>query len=475
LTGRLMEGHRYDDGLHQALEAKEQCAIGEETRTLAAITLQSLFSKYPTLAGMTGTALEDADEYRDVYGRTVLPIPPQRPSCRIDERSNHATRAEKVAAIIDQIEQAHARGQPVLVGTTSISHSEHMASALQSRGWTATLRPGARHFAVLNARHHEHEARIIANAGTPGAVTIATAMAGRGTDIKLGGLPENPELRQRAAAAGGLLVIATEPHDTGRLDRQLRGRAGRQGDPGRTVMYASRDDDLLQHSETAAGAPRPAVQVDRMITAVQSSNKAREYNRRRALMQFDDIVEQQRATILTQRGIARDTVDALGLVKDLRDETIDDLLQQFAGPGQSPDIHALDSAVRAILTLAIEFPPSLSNPTEISHLRSRISSTADIWMDGKIAAFGAARLSSVLRTLMMALLDQLWCEQTQRLQHLRRQVFDRRLSEQRTRTEYAAEAFAMLAFSLREFRHEVTAHSLRLGLAQTSERSNLRR
>ncbi len=471
LTGRLMEGRMYDDGLHQALEAKENCEIGEETRTLASITFQSFFRKYDKLAGMTGTAVEDAEEYREIYGLSVLSVPSSKPSQRIDQRMAHATRAAKLSAVIDQIEKAHDRGQPVLVGVPTIAESERVASALASRGWKAKIENGKRQFAVLNARHHEHEARIIAKAGAPGAVTIATAMAGRGTNIKLGGVPESAELRQQAIAAGGLLVISTEPHEIERLDRQLRGRAGRQGDAGLTVLHASWDDDVVQHVESAPGVagslPLQAA-LDRAIAAAQRHNRIRKFNDRRALMRFDDIIERQRLTILTQRDIARGTADALAMVKDLRDDTIDDLMERFAGTGRSSDVAGLDAAVRAILTLAIEFPPSIASPAEISRVRSLLSSTADDWMAGKTAAFGKERLCSVLRTLMLALLDQLWCEQTERLEHLRRRVFDRRLGAQQIRTEYATVAFEMLAFSLREFRHEVTAHAMRLGLRAAS-------
>jgi preprotein translocase subunit SecA len=467
LTGRLMDGRRYDDGLHQALEAKENCEIGEETRTLASVTFQSFFRKYDKLAGMTGTAIEDADEYSEVYGLAVLPIPSHRPLHRTDERVEHATRADKLAAVVEQIELAYSRKQPVLVGAPTIIHSERVASELQARGWKAALEPGERHFAILNARHHEDEARIIAQAGAPGAVTVATAMAGRGTDIKLGGFPDDALQRQRVIAAGGLMVIGTEPHETDRLDRQLLGRAGRQGDPGRTVVHLSWDDDILEQDARMADVPSPQPRLNLAIAAVQQRNRSRKFNQRRALMRFDDIVEQQRATVLAQREIARDTPDPLEMVKDLRDDTINDLLEECVGERASPDIARLDLQVRAILTLAIEFPPSIRGTAELAGLHHRIVSTADDWMAGKAAAFGEEQLASVLRTLMIALLDQLWCEQTERLDHLRRRISDRRLSAQLVHAEFGAEAFEMLASSLREFRHEVTAHTMRIGRRPT--------
>ncbi len=457
-----MEGRRYDDGLHQALEAKEGCAIGEETRTTASITYQSFFRKYGKLAGMTATAAEDADEYRQVYGLNVVPVPPHQVSIRIDQSVNHATSERKMAAIIEQIEDAHAREQPVLIGAP-----ERLAEALRRRGWTSTLKTGNRHFAVLNAKHHAHEAQIIAQAGSPGAVTIATAMAGRGTDIKLGGMPENSVMRQRVVDAGGLLVIGSEHHDLARLDRQLRGRAGRQGDPGRTVFHASLQDDVLGEGETGFPGGRHAASLDdltKAISARQTRNRNDKFEDRCTVMRFDNTVEAQRATILIQRAIVRDAVDPIALAKDLRDETIDDLLKKFA-PGQAAwDIAGLDASVRAVLTVAPEFPSDGRN-VGAAALRRLIAEDADRWMDGKIVAFGHNRMGEIIRRLMMALIDQLWAEQTERLEHLRRMIGDRRLSANKALAEFETEAFMLLKFLTKEFRHEVTAHSMRVGIA----------
>ena len=235
--------------------------------------------------------------------------------------------------------------------------------------------------------------------------------------------------------------------------------------PGQTITHASWDDDVIQDApEIVGGARSRPARLDRVIAARQQSNKSRKFNDRCALMRFDDICETQRTTILAQRNVARDAVDPIALAKDLRDDTIDDLLDRFAVAGKTLDIAALDAAVRSILTLAVELPSSIGHAADTSRLRRSIRSAADAWMDGKKTAFGPDRLADVLRTLMMALLDQLWCEQTERLEHLRRRVADRRLSIQRTQAEFATEAFEMLAFSLREFRHEVTAHAMRLGI-----------
>jgi len=464
ITGRMTEGRRYDDNLHQALEAKEGCSIGEETRVLTSITYQSFFRKYDGLAGMTGTAAEDAEEYRDVYGAEVIAIPLNQPSRRIDTASHHRNRTDKDAAIIAQIEDAHAAGRPVLVGTPSIARSEALAAALRARGWTASLAPGHRCFAVLNAKEHRHEARIVAQAGAAGAVTIATAMAGRGTDIRLGGEDDTPSTRRAVHDAGGLLVVISEPHGLARLDRQLCGRAGRQGDPGSTVTHASWDDDLLDEPGIVAPS-RTDSDLATAIAAAQRRNVIRKRNERAALMRFDDVVEAQRATVLAQRAVIRDTADIMALAKDFRDETIRDLFGHFASAPHPADIDALDASIRAILTLAIDFPSQMSS-RDVERIRNDVHDEADRWMDGKRAALGPDRLSYVLRRLMLALLDHLWTEQTERLEHLRRAVADRRLGLERTRAEFRIEAFALLESLLREFRHEATAHMMRLGLSE---------
>ncbi len=464
-SGRMMEGRRYDDGLHQALEAKERCLIGEEARTLASITFQSFFRKYQKLAGMTGTAIDDADEYRQIYGMPLLSVPPERPSQRIDRCVYHLNRDAKLAAIVARIEEAHARGQPVLVGAPTISRSEAIASALKARGWRTSLAAGPRVFALLSAKHHEHEAQIVAQAGSSGAVTIATAMAGRGTDIRLGGLPISDENRQRVAAAGGLLVIGSEHHEFARLDRQLRGRAGRQGDAGQSEFHTSWEDELVNAANTPgrtmAARPMP---LERAIAEAQRRNLSRTFNERSALMRFDDVIETQRMTLLAQRAIVRDTEDPLALADDLRQDTIDDLLQRFAPKGETPQLLRLDASVRAILTLAIDFSSMTDQMANTAHLRRLIKTAADNWMAGKVKAFGAERLAEVIRGLMLALLDQLWTEQTQRLEHLRRAVSDRGLNRQRTQAEYRSEAFSTFAHLMMEFRHEATAHAMRLGL-----------
>ena len=317
LTGRPMPGRRYDEGLHQALEAKEGCAIGEETRTLASITFQTYFQRYAKLSGMTGTAKADAEEYRDIYGLDVISIPTHRQMIRVDEAVFHSTAAGKFQAILRELEDAAARGQPVLIGVPSIERSEALAAMLEANGWRQQNVPAqnqgsSRTFSVLNAKHHAREAQIIAQAGAPGAVTIATAMAGRGTDIRLGGEHADAPTRARVIAAGGLLVIGTTHHDHGRMDEQLRGRAGRQGDPGRSVIHASLQDEFLRTA--AINAPptllteqavtiAPSV-ATRLIEAAQKRHEMRSFDRRLGLLRFDTIIQRQRDNVYDLRQIS---------------------------------------------------------------------------------------------------------------------------------------------------------------------------
>jgi len=467
LTGRMLPGRRYDDGLHQALEAKENCPIGEETRTLAAITFQSYFRRYDKLAGMTGTAGDEIQEYRQIYGLDVVAIPPHRPLIRRDEQVLHRSRAEALAAMLAELEAAHARGQPVLIGTPSIAACDTVAAYLEAQGWNRSRRRGPRCFAVLNARHHADEARIIAQAGAPGAVTLATAMAGRGTDIKLGGTPFDAALEAWAREAGGLLVIGTEHHDHRRRDAQLRGRAGRQGDPGRSVVHASLEDDLLRDHPmpVLAGDGRidPAT-AQRLIDAAQQRREAQSFDQRLALSRFDAVIEQQRDALIAQRSGIRDDPAPLQLIAQLRNDSIDDLMQKFAPPNAAWDVDNLDAAVRSILTLAVPLAEPMDDRVAAAiALRAKIGAVADDWMGRKVDAIGEDAIGAILRRVMLALLDQLWTEQTERLEHLKRMIGDRRLPPHRLMPEFQIEAFALFELLAKEFRHEVTAHAMRLG------------
>ncbi|GAA3842269.1 preprotein translocase subunit SecA [[Pseudomonas] carboxydohydrogena] len=475
-TGRPMPGRRYDEGLHQALEAKEGCAIGEETRTLASTTFQTYFRRYAKLTGMTGTAMADAEEYRDIYGLDVMPIPTHRPLIRIDESVLHTTAAGKLQAILREIEDASGRGQPVLLGAPSIEKSEALAAMLEANGWRQRCErddiDGApRTFAVLNAKHHAREAEIIARAGAPGAVTIATAMAGRGTDIRLGGEHADEAARARVIAAGGLLVIGTTHHEYGRIDQQLRGRSGRQGDPGRSIIHASLDDDVLTgrtvnpplFDRTATVPPSVA---QRVIRSAQKRHENRSFERRLGLLRFDAIIQRQHDTLYELRRDLRDgAVHPLILAARFRHEVIDDLIERFAPSAGSWDIDGLDRAIRSVLTLAVDIDsPSATREADARILAQRIRVMADRWIDGKISTIGETRLADIMQRLMMALIDQFWSEQSERLNHLKRQIGDRRLPPHKVATEFHLEAFELFESMMTDLRHNVTAHAMRLGI-----------
>jgi preprotein translocase subunit SecA len=475
LTGRPMPGRRYDEGLHQALEAKEGCALGEETQTLAAITYQTYFRRYAKLAGMTGTAGNDATEYNEIYGLDVISIPTHRPLIRLDESVLHRSAAAKLQAILREVEDAAARGQPVLISAPSIARSEALAAMLEANGWRQRNEQTkdddtVRTFAVLNAKHHAREAQIIAEAGAPGAVTIATAMAGRGTDIRLGGEHADEATRARVIAAGGLLVIGTTHHDHGRMDEQLRGRAGRQGDPGRSIFHASLEDEFLANvaitvppaNQTAAVAPSVA---SRLIRAAQKRHETRSFERRLALLQFDTIIQSQRDHVYDLRRDIRDGDDTLTLATRLRHETIDDLIDRFATPAVPWDIAGLDHAIRSVLTLAIDISPPTADPkADAKALAQRIRAMADHWIDGKIASMGKTMFADILRRLMMASIDHLWSEQSERLDHLRRRIGDRRLPPHKVVAEFQLEAFALFERMIADFRRDVTAYAMRVGI-----------
>jgi preprotein translocase subunit SecA len=478
LTGRPMPGRRYDEGLHQALEAKEGCAIGEETHTLAAITFQTYFRRYARLAGMTGTAKADAEEYNAIYGLDVISIPTHRPMIRVDESALHTSAAGKSRAILRDLEDAAARGQPVLIGAPSIERSEALAMMLEANGWRQrneqTKSDGTtRTFAVLNAKHHAREAQIIAEAGAPGAVTIATAMAGRGTDIRLGGEHADVAKRAQVIAAGGLLVIGTTHHDHGRMDEQLRGRAGRQGDPGRSIFHASLEDEFLTNAAISVPRPEQAATIapavaSRLIRAAQKRHEIRSFDRRLGLLRFDTIIQRQRDNVYDLRRDIRDGNDTLALATRLRHETIDDLIDRFATPTGPWDIAGLDHAIRSILTLAVDIsPPSADPKADAKALAQRIRATADRWIDSKIASMGETMFVDVLGRLMMALIDHLWSEQSERLDHLKRRIGDRRLPPHKVVAEFQLEAFALFERMIADFRRDVTAYAMRVGILPT--------
>src|SRR5881398_1386778 len=410
-TGRMMPGRRYSEGLHQALEAKEHQPIQPENQTLASITFQNYFRMYAKLAGMTGTAATEAEELLDIYNLEVLEVPTNMPMIRLDDDDEvYRTGAEKYRSILTLIDDCKTRGQPVLVGTTSIEKSEQLAEMLRQRGWEqhdfsdpnafAALYTGdegakkAKVFAVLNARYHEQEAYIVSQAGVPGAITIATNMAGRGTDIQLGGnadmriryeleaaedSPERTEaaaavraevarLKEQALAAGGLYVLGTERHESRRIDNQLRGRSGRQGDPGKSKFFLSCEDDLLR---IFAGDRLDAIMrtfgvqegeaithkwLNRAIATAQRRVEQRNYEIRKNLLKYDDVVNDQRKAVFEQRAEFMAATDISDVVAEMRHDTIEDFVTRFLPPkayAEQWDIEGLDEHVRGHLGLEL--------------------------------------------------------------------------------------------------------------------------
>ncbi len=482
-SGRMLAGRRYADGLHQALEAKEGLAIQPESRTLAAITLQNYFRLYRKLAGMTGTAVSERGEFQHVYGRDVIAIPTHRPVIRRDEADViYANENDKLSAIIAMIEDARTRRQPVLVGTPSVEKSEQLAARLAERGWQPRDFDDATHdldddsvprFAVLNARHHAIEAKIIAQAGLPGRVTIVTAMAGRGTDIRLG---DGDEASARIVrGSGGLLVLGTERHACKRLDDQLRGRAGRQGDPGRSLFFASLDDPLLRPLAPALRRSLRAVPPGRAIGSArlrkaldhaQWRNAARDFEERKSLAEFDDVVDAQRRTIYHRRDELLRGNDGRILAQQMLHNVIDEMLARSVPDGRTatpPQLAELDRSIRSVLTLAVPLRDAGGMALSRTVLRERILSYADDWLARKFSLLGNDTMDAVSRRICLALLDQHWAEQIARLDHLRRVVGDRRLNRTALLPEFKIEAFEAFTTMMKDFEREAAAYLMRVG------------
>ncbi len=529
-TGRMMPGRRYSEGLHQALEAKERQPIQPENQTLASITFQNYFRMYEKLAGMTGTALTEADEFMDIYGLEVLEIPTNLPVARIDDDDEvYRTNAEKNHAVIELIEDCKKRGQPVLVGTTSIEKSEQLADALKAKGWEqhdfsdpnafATLYSGdegatkTKVFAILNARYHEQEAFIVSQAGVPGAVTIATNMAGRGTDIQLGGSADmrirqeiadiadwgerdrDPRaaairaqvarLKEKALAAGGLFVLGTERHESRRIDNQLRGRSGRQGDPGHSKFFLSLEDDLmrifgsgkldgmLQKLGLKEGEAIIHPWINKALEKAQQKVEARNFDARKNVLKFDDVSNDQRKVIFEQRlELMRDD-NAEQTVTDMRHEVIDQLVSKHIPENAYPeqwDVAGLDKAVREILTID---PPVYEWAKEEGiadeEVRERITKQADEWMARKAAQYGPEVMRYVEKSILLQTLDHLWREHIIMLEHLRQVIGLRGYGQRDPLNEYKAEAFALFESLVLRMREAVTAQLMRVEVVQRPE------
>ncbi|ASV86553.1 preprotein translocase subunit SecA [Ochrobactrum quorumnocens] len=500
-TGRMMPGRRYSEGLHQALEAKEKVTIQPENQTLASITFQNYFRMYTKLSGMTGTAATEAEEFGNIYGLEVLEIPTNLPVKRIDEDDEvYRTVEEKYKAIVKDIHASHAKGQPVLVGTTSIEKSELLAERLRKEG--------VKDFQVLNARYHEQEAFIIAQAGVPGAVTIATNMAGRGTDIQLGGnlemrvreelsdVPEGPErdakiteikadiarLKEKALAAGGLYVLATERHESRRIDNQLRGRSGRQGDPGRSKFFLSLQDDLMRifGSDRMDGMLQKLglkedeaivhPWINKALEKAQTKVEARNFEIRKNLLKYDDVMNDQRKVIFEQRLEMMDEEDLTETVAEMRHEVIEDMVTLRIPKdayAEKWDIAGLkdDVLTKLNLVLPIEDWAKEEGIAE-EEFEARIKEAADKAAAEKAERFGPQIMTYIEKSVIMQSLDNLWREHLVNLDHLRSVVGFRGYAQRDPLNEYKTEGFELFQSMLANLREVVITQLSRVEIVR---------
>ena len=545
-TGRMMPGRRYSDGLHQALEAKEHQPIQPENQTLASITFQNYFRMYEKLAGMTGTAATEADEFMDIYGLEVLEVPTNMPLARIDDDDEvYRTAEEKYRAVLGEIQRANQRQQPVLVGTASIEKSELLAGILIKNGYKqidfekpealerlyAAARAGkpSKQFAVLNARFHEQEAYIIAEAGVPGAITIATNMAGRGTDIKLGGNVEMRVVQETAGVAdpaekekkiaeiraevdrfreivlkaeetielepakgdrpaktmvkpGGLYIVGTERHESRRIDNQLRGRSGRQGDPGRSKFYLSLEDDLMRifGSNKLDGMLQKLglkedeaiihPWINKALEKAQQKVEARNFDIRKNLLKFDNVMNDQRKVIFEQRvDLMRD--DAVAeTVADMRRAVVDDLVAKHVPENAYPeqwDVAGLKEELTRVLGLDLPVDAwAKEEGIADEELISRVERRADEHMAAKVAQWGPDVLRYVEKSILLQTLDHLWREHLLMLDHLRNVIGLRGYGQRDPLNEYKSEAFTLFEAMIQNLREAVTAQLMRVEIVQ---------
>ncbi len=497
-TGRMMEGRRYSEGLHQALEAKEHVSIQPENQTLASITFQNYFRLYEKLAGMTGTALTEAEEFHDIYKLEVIEIPTNLPITRKDTDDEvYRTAAEKFEAIIELIKDCHERGQPILVGTTSIEKSELLSEMLKKRQ--------VKHN-VLNARYHDQEAVIVAHAGIPGAVTIATNMAGRGTDIQLGGnldmrvaeetrdiddekkiakiitkiTAEIAKLKERAITAGGLCVIGTERHESRRIDNQLRGRSGRQGDPGRSQFFLSLEDDLmrifgtdrmdgmLQKLGLEQGEAIVHPWINKALEKAQQKVEARNYDIRKNLLKYDDVMNDQRTVIFEQRLSLMDGEEVSETVADMRHQVVDEMVSKHIPErayAEQWDVEGLKQKTHEILNLDLPIEEwAAEEGIADQEIRERLMQKADQAAAKKAADITPEIMRDVEKAVILQTLDHLWREHLVMLEHFRQVVGLRGYGQRDPLNEYKTEGFTLFETLLVKMREGVTAQLLRIEL-----------
>jgi preprotein translocase subunit SecA len=509
-TGRMMQGRRYSEGLHQALEAKEHVAIQPENQTFATITFQNYFRLYEKLAGMTGTAATEANEFIETYGLDVVEVPTNMEMIRQDEDDEvYRTAQEKYRAIIALIKEARKRSQPMLVGTTSIEKSEILSELLKKEKVPHQ---------VLNARYHEQEARIIAQAGVPGAVTIATNMAGRGTDIQLGGNPDmliadwiaaetekngeepTPEQiakkrteiaaevakkKDEALKAGGLFVVGTERHESRRIDNQLRGRSGRQGDPGRSRFFLSLEDDLMRIFGSqrmdgmlqALGLKEDEAIVhpwiNKALEKAQAKVEARNFDIRKNLLKYDNVMNDQRKAIFEQRKELLSDTDLGETIADMRHQVVDDVFATHVPQksyAEQWDIEGLKQAMKGIFDLDLPLEDwAAEEGIGEAELEERLIKAADEKFARKAANIGPQIMRQIERAVLLQTLDNLWREHLVMIEHLRQVVGLRGYGQRDPLNEYKSESFTLFEHMLARLREAVTGQLMHVELAHQDE------
>jgi len=498
-TGRTLAGRRWSDGLHQAVEAKEGVPVQRENQTLASITFQNLFRMYKKLSGMTGTADTEAFEFQSIYGLEVVVIPTNRPTIRKDSPDQvFLNRKGKFNAVLADIEECAKRGQPVLVGTTSIETSEMLSEHLS--------KAGVKH-EVLNAKQHDREATIVANAGRPGAVTIATNMAGRGTDIVLGGsleaeihaLGEDATDEQKAAvkaewqkrheavkAAGGLHIVGTERHESRRIDNQLRGRSGRQGDPGSSRFYLSLEDNLMrifasdwvQKAMRMMGMKEDDVIEDRLVSRqiekAQRKVEAHNFDIRKNLLDFDDVNNDQRKVIYAQRDELLDAESVKDNVDGIRDDVIFDIVARFVPPNsidEQWDLRGLEAILESDFGLQMSLTDLVKQHEELDAeaIASKVQERVNQHFAEKEASLGEETMRALEKHVMLTVLDQSWKEHLARMDYLRQGIYLRGYAQKQPKQEYKKEAFELFSDMLENVKREVVTLLARVRIRSDEE------
>ena len=470
-TGRIMPGRRYSDGLHQAIEAKEKVKVKSESKTLATITFQNFFNLFAKKCGMTGTALTEENEFREIYGMDVVEVPTNKPIARVDlHDAVYKTKAEKLHAIVDAVEEAHAKGQPVLVGTITIEASEELSKMLTRRG--------IRHN-VLNAKFHEKEAEIVADAGIHGAVTIATNMAGRGTDIKLD---------EEAKAAGGLKIIGTERHESRRIDNQLRGRSGRQGDPGESRFYISLQDDLMRlfGSErlisvfNALGVPEgQEIEHSSLTNAIESAQKKIENNNfgiRKNLLEYDRVMSEQREIIYDERRRVlngesmRDSI--YKMIEDITENCVDICINDDS-IAEDWNYSELNSLLLPTIPLEPITPERVKKPKKNS-LKQQLKEEAVKLYESKEAEFpDPENIREIERVILLKVIDRKWMDHIDDMDHLRQGIGLQSYGQKDPLVEYKISGYSMFEEMTQNIKEETVRLLMRMKVEQRVEREQV--